>query len=186
MNRWHSFGYQHFVHLPPWHKDHIKNVLFFNNILFIITNIFTLRLNCDAIQELICEIQVNDDQVPRCYIMSLGLNELIKSTSLVLVLLVMAVNTLRPRQNGCRFPNNIFKQIFMNKNIWISIKFSLKFVPKGPINNIPALVQIMALRRPGGKPLSEPMMVILLMHICVTRPQWVNTWREVITINEAI
>ena len=26
---------------------------------------------------------------------------------------------------------------------------SLKFVPKGPINNIPALVQIMAWRRPG-------------------------------------
>ena len=32
----------------------------------------------------------------------------------------------------------------------------------------------MAWRRPGDKPLSEPMMVNLLMHICVTRPQWVN------------
>ena len=32
----------------------------------------------------------------------------------------------------------------------------------------------MAWRRPGDKPLSEPMMVILLTHICVTRPQWVN------------
>ena len=31
----------------------------------------------------------------------------------------------------------------------------------------------MAWRRPGDKPLSEPM-IILLMHICVTRPQWVN------------
>ena len=50
----------------------------------------------------------------------------------------------------------------------------MKFVPKGPINNIPALVQIMAWRRPGDKPLSEPMMVILTTHICVTRPQWVN------------
>ena len=50
----------------------------------------------------------------------------------------------------------------------------LKFVPKGPINNIPALVQIMAWRRPGDKPLSEPMMVRLPTHICVTRPQWVN------------
>ena len=36
---------------------------------------------------------------------------------------------------------------------------SLKFFPKGPINNIPALVQIMAWRWPGDKPLSEPMMV---------------------------
>ena len=51
--------------------------------------------------------------------------------------------------------------------------FSLKFVPKGPINNYPSLVQIMAWRRSGDKPLSEPMMVSLLTHICVTRPQWV-------------
>ena len=54
----------------------------------------------------------------------------------------------------------------------------LKFVPKYPICNTPALVQIMAWRRPGDKPLSEPMMVSLLMHICVTRPQWVN-WTNV-------
>ena len=33
----------------------------------------------------------------------------------------------------------------------------------------------MAWRRPGDKPLSEPMMVKLLTHICVTRPQWVNS-----------
>ena len=32
----------------------------------------------------------------------------------------------------------------------------------------------MACRRPGDKPLSEPMMVSLLTHICVTRPQWVD------------
>ena len=36
------------------------------------------------------------------------------------------------------------------------------------------LGQIMAWRRPGDKPLSEPMMVSLLTHICVTWPQWVN------------
>ena len=56
----------------------------------------------------------------------------------------------------------------------ISIKISLKFVPKGPINSIPALVQIMAWRRPGDKPSFEAMMVSLLTHICVTRPQWVK------------
>ena len=54
------------------------------------------------------------------------------------------------------------------------IEISLKFVPKGLINNIPALVQKMAWRHPGDKPLSEPMMEGLLTHICVTRPQWVN------------
>ena len=83
-------------------------------------------------------------------------------------------NTLRPRQDGRHFPDDIFKCIFLNENVWISIKISLKFVPKGPINNIPALFQIMASRRPGNNTLSEPMVVNLLTHICVTRPQWVK------------
>ena len=61
--------------------------------------------------------------------------------------------------------------IFLNENASISIKISLKFVPKDPINNIPTLVQIMAWRLSGDKPLSEPMMDSLLTHICVTRPQ---------------
>ena len=68
------------------------------------------------------------------------------------------VNMLRLRQDGCHFPDDIFKCIFLNENVWISIKISLKFVPKGPINNIPALVQIIAWRWPRDKPLSEPMM----------------------------
>ena len=80
------------------------------------------------------------------------------------------LNTLRPRQNGRHFADDIFKCIFLNENVWIPIKISVKFVPKGPINNIPALVQIMAWRRPGDKPLSESMMVSLPTHICVTRP----------------
>ena len=84
------------------------------------------------------------------------------------------LNTLRLRQNGHHFPDNIFKCIFLNENVWISIKISLKFVPKVPINNSPSLVQIMAWRRPGNKPLSKPMMGSLLTHICITRPQWVN------------
>ena len=53
------------------------------------------------------------------------------------------------------------------------IKISLKFLPKGPNNNTPSLFQIMAWRRSGDKPLSEPMMISWLTHICVTRPQWV-------------
>ena len=85
------------------------------------------------------------------------------------------INTLRPRQHGRNFADDTFKRIFLNENVTTSIKISLKFVPKGSINNIPALVQIMAWRRPGDKPLSEAMMVSLLTHICVTRPQWVKT-----------
>ena len=83
-------------------------------------------------------------------------------------------NSLRPRQNGPHFPDDIFKWIFLNENVWILIKISLKFDFRGLINNNPALVQIMAWRRPGDKSFSEPMMVSLLTHICVTRPQWVN------------
>ena len=84
------------------------------------------------------------------------------------------VNSLGPRPNRRHFADDIFKRIFENENEWISPRISLKFVPKVRINNIPALVQIMAWRRPGDKPLSEPMMVSLLTHICVTRPQWVK------------
>ena len=85
-----------------------------------------------------------------------------------------AVNTLRPRQNGRHFADDIFKCILLNENVWIPNEISLKFVPTGPINNIPSLVQIMAWCRPGNKPLSEPMMVSSLTHVCVTWPQWVD------------
>ena len=95
-------------------------------------------------------------------------------------------NTLRPRRNRRDFADDIFKRISLNEDVLISIKISLKFIPKSPINNIPALVQIMAWRRPGDKPLSEAMMIISLTHICVTRPQWVKychslgmTWKLV-------
>ena len=58
----------------------------------------------------------------------------------------------------------------------------MKFISNGPINNTPALIEIMAWRWPGDKPLSEPMMVSLLTHICVTRPQWVKVmvlwWKD--------
>ena len=64
---------------------------------------------------------------------------------------VAAFNTLRLRQNGRHFPDNIFRCIFFNENVSIFIKYSLKFVAKGLINNIPALVQIMAWWRPGNK-----------------------------------
>ena len=93
----------------------------------------------------------------------------------------VAVNTLRPRQNGRHFVDDTFKRIFANENARISIKISLKFVPKSPIDDISALFQIVAWRCPGDKPLSEPMMVSLTTHICVTRPQWVK-WKMCNTV----
>ena len=83
-------------------------------------------------------------------------------------------NTLRPRQNGLHFADDILKRIFLREYVRVSVSISLIFVPNGQNNYIPSLVQIMAWRRSGDKPLSEPMVVSLLTHICVTRPQWVN------------
>ena len=75
------------------------------------------------------------------------------------------IHTLTP------FSRRHFQMHFFNENVWISIKISLKFVPKVQINNIPALVQIMAWCRPGDKPLSEPMMVRL-------RPNQSGNWHK--------
>ena len=95
------------------------------------------------------------------------------------------LNTLRSRQNGSCFAN-IFKCALVNENVWILI--SLKWVPKYLINNIPALVQIMAWCHPGNKPISEAMMVWLQTHISATRPQWVKvsgilTYTEIFIIS---
>ena len=73
------------------------------------------------------------------------------------------------------------------------LKFHWSLFLGSLMNNIPALAQIMAWRRPGDKPLSEPMMLRILTHICVTWPHWVkkqsfinqgslsqNSWRNLI------
>ena len=65
---------------------------------------------------------------------------------------------ISPAQNGRRLEDGISKCIFMNKKFCILIKISLKFVPKGPTDNNPALVWIMALCRIGEKTFSEPML----------------------------
>ena len=81
-------------------------------------------------------------------------------------------NTLKPKENVRHFAD-IFKSIFLNENVWIQINVSPKFVLQDPIENIPALVQIMAWRWSGDKPLYEPVMISLMTHVCVT--QCVNT-----------
>ena len=69
----------------------------------------------------------------------------------------------------------ILHKTFPSAFSWMKIcefrlRFHCLFVPDGPINSIPALVQIMAWQRSGDKPLSEPMLVSLLTHIRVTKP----------------
>ena len=66
-------------------------------------------------------------------------------------------------------------QIFLNDNVRISIKISLKFVSKGPIDSIRALVQIMAWRRSGDKPLSE------LIYQFMGRSAWIQ-WTGVLKV----
>ena len=74
----------------------------------------------------------------------------------------------------------ISRTTFSNAFSWMKMceflfKISLKFVPNVPINNISALVWIMAWCQPGDKPLSEPIMVSFRTHICIIWPQRV-TW----------
>ena len=64
------------------------------------------------------------------------------------------VEHIETKSKCCHFGDDKFKYIFKNKNCFILIYISLKFVL---IDNKPALVQIMAGRRTGDKPLSEPM-----------------------------
>ena len=54
----------------------------------------------------------------------------------------------------------------------------MNFVSKGPIYNTPALGQMMARRRWGDKPSSEPMMVSLLKHICVHEVSFVEFYSD--------
>ena len=79
----------------------------------------------------------------------------------------MKRNTLRPRQDGRHFPDNIFKYFRLNENARILIIMtSLKFVPTVTIINIPSSVQRMAWCRSVDKPLSGPMMA-LFTEICM-------------------
>ena len=85
------------------------------------------------------------------------------------------LNTLRPRRNGRHFTHHIFKCIFFNENVWISIKFHWSLflgVQLTIFHHWLNLVQIMAWHRAGDKPLSEPMMDRLLsLNELKDRPQ---------------
>ena len=69
-----------------------------------------------------------------------------------------ALNSSPSGQNGRHFTDDIFLCIFMNEKFCLLVQISQKFVPNGPIDDNQALAQIMAWRRIGDKPLSEPML----------------------------
>ena len=86
-----------------------------------------------------------------------------------------SLTTLRQRQHGRHFADDIFKRIFLNENVLISINISLKFIPKGPLDNMSALVQIMAWWWKGSSHYLNQWWLNLMMHIRVTQPQWVTS-----------
>ena len=71
-------------------------------------------------------------------------------------------------------PQDKMAAIFLNALPWIPIGISLKFVPKSWIDNKLALIQVMARRRTGAKPLPNQCWPDTLTHICGTRGRWVN------------
>ena len=76
--------------------------------------------------------------------------------------MALAFTHLSQNKNGCYFADDIFKCISMNEKFCILIKISLKFVPKGLIDNKTALVQVLSWCRSSGKPLPEPMLIQFL------------------------
>ena len=91
------------------------------------------------------------------------------------------VNSSPPGQNGHHFIDDIF----MNEKFCISIRVSLKFVPKGPTDNKSAMVQVMANRhqaitRTNADPVHWCIYAVLVgdelteVHVCTTRAQCVK------------
>ena len=87
---------------------------------------------------------------------------------------------ISPWKNGCYFADDIFKRIFSNENVRISIQFALRFVPKCPIDNKSALVQVKAWRLFGAKPLPDKCWPSSTTDICgigwdeLTRPSLIQ------------
>ena len=125
----------------------------------------------------------NVDPDPCRHMVSIGHNELNAGSIRTCIFMVITTPTNVPAPNNqpstanadkhieaetklSPFHRRHFQMHFLNENAQISLKISLKFLPKVQINNILALCQIMAWSQPGDKSLSEPMVVqsILTSH----------------------
>ena len=80
-----------------------------------------------------CQIEKLEDGSPGLYKVTAKMNdgtEVVGEYNTVSSgMMYMQINTLRPRQNGRHFADDIFECIFLNENVCIPIKISLKFVP---------------------------------------------------------
>ena len=124
-----------------------------NTLIFVSTCMILVSAILNKLNRIITYIFGPKIQIHK-YNFSVLMTDVLTSPDVTIACDVLCFNTLRPRQNGRHLADDIFKCIFLNENVWIPIKISLKFVRKGPINTIPSLFQIMVWRRPGAKPLS--------------------------------
>ena len=98
-----------------------------------------------------------------------------QQSSIFVMVVLHHASTHSPGQNGRYFADDILKCYFLKERFRILIWILLKFVPKDPIDNKWALVQVMAWRRIDDKPLPEPMLISSpRTHLCGTRGRWVN------------
>ena len=84
------------------------------------------------------------------------------------------VNSSPSGENGPLFADDMFKRIFFNVNIWISNKISLEYIPRGLIDNMSVLVQIMAWPVQVPSHYLNQCWPSSPMHICSTRGRWVK------------
>ena len=80
---------------------------------------------------------------------------------IVVIYVNISFNSSRLGQNDHYFGRWQFQMHFFYENDVIPLRISLKFVPRSPINNKPALVQVIAWHQTGDKPLPEPMLTQL-------------------------
>ena len=85
------------------------------------------------------------------------LNQIKKETTIIKKSIYI-INSSHPGHDSRHFSDDIFRCILGNEKFCILIEISIKFAPKGPIDNNPALIFTMARRRIGNKPISEPML----------------------------
>ena len=89
------------------------------------------------------------------------------------------INTFGWRKSWHQSADEILKCFFINEKYHIFIQISLRFIPKGPINNMPSMVQIMPWRHSDDNQLSDDSVVYWYIYIWNTQPWRIHTlWTD--------
>ena len=124
------------VKITMWIQTYIF-IWYYDGWLISCKFLFLFSYRCEWLSHKVFHAQIAD-LVQHCIISIANILQILQSgtkplKSYFITQIPIIFNTLRLRQNGCPFPGNIFKCIFLNENVWVLIKNSLKFVPKYPI-----------------------------------------------------